>query len=109
MQKMIAKETEKGRRKWTDDIDVVQKHIVKLNKRQDKYKDLVIKAMNEEKYSTVDLKMWCSLWKKTEDNVIPSKAAEKRAYTMILEDREPLTVNIYEAIRSVGQNSKKKT
>jgi hypothetical protein len=67
------------------------KHIIKFNKRQDKYEALVDKAKDEEKYSAADLKIWCSVRKKKEDGVIPSKADEVRTYAMMLEDREPLT------------------
>ena len=73
MHKKIAKETEKDRSKRAGNTDAVHKHIVKFNKRQDKYKALVDKAKDKEKYSAADLKIWCSIRKKKEDGVIPSK------------------------------------
>ena len=51
-----------------------------------KYKALVSKARDKEKYSTAELNIWCSVRKMKGDGVIPSKAKEIRAYTTMLKD-----------------------
>ena len=83
---------EKDRKKRAGKADAVRKHIVKFDKRQAKYEELVRKAKDEEKYSAAELKIWCSVRKMKGDGVIPSKAEEVRTYAMMLEDREPLTI-----------------
>ena len=86
MQKKIMKETEKNRKKRTGNANAVRKHIVKFDKRQDKYEALVSEAKDEEQYSAAELKIWCSVRKKKGGGVIPSKAEEVRAYTTMLKD-----------------------
>ena len=56
------------------------KHIAKFDKRQARYKTLLSKAKDEEKYSAAKLKIWCSVWKMKGDGVILSKAEEARAH-----------------------------
>ena len=88
----IAKETKKDRKKRTGNTNVMRKHIVKFDKIKVKHKALNSKARDEEKYSTAELKIWCSVWKLRGDNVIPSKAEEVKAYATMLKDREQLIV-----------------
>ena len=53
---------------------------------------LVTNANDKEKYCTTDLKICYSIWKKKGDGVIPSKADKVRSHTMMLENRESLTI-----------------
>ena len=58
------KETEKDRKTRAGDIGAVRKHITNFSERQDKYKTLVSKANDEEKYSAAELRVRCSVRKK---------------------------------------------
>ena len=81
------------REKWASGANAVRKLIIKFNKRQDKYKALVSKAKDKDKYSAAELKIWYSVCKTKENGVIPSKADEVWTYTTTLKDCELLTTN----------------
>ena len=49
----IIKETEKNRSKRMGNADTVRKHLIKFNKRQDKYEDLVVKTTEKKDASSL--------------------------------------------------------
>ena len=75
--KRLQRRHKKDRKKQAGNANAVRKDIVNFDKRQAKYKALISKAKDKEKYSMADLKIWCSVWKIKGDVVIPSKGRGK--------------------------------